>query len=146
MDKRIVKVICFGTFDFFHPGHLFYLKEAKKFGNYLIVVVANDKTVEKLKGKKPYFEQKERLKIIKNLRIVDKAILAREAKNQDEMFEILKKEKPKVIALGYDQKVDTKALNKWLKKNKINAKIVRIKPYKQKNFKSSKLKKALGVN
>jgi len=146
MDKRIVKVICFGTFDFFHPGHLFYLKEAKKFGNYLIVVVANDKTVEKLKGKKPYFEQKERLKIIKNLRIVDKAILAKEAKNQDEMFEILKKEKPKVIALGYDQRVDTKALNKWLKKNKISAKIVRIKPYKQKNFKSSKLKKALGVN
>jgi FAD synthetase len=146
MDKRIVKVICFGTFDFFHPGHLFYLKEAKKFGNYLIVVVANDKTVEKLKGKKPYFEQKERLKIIKNLRIVDKAILAREAKNQDEMFEILKKEKPKVIALGYDQRVDTKALNKWLEKNKINAKIVRIKPYKRKKFKSSKIKKALGVN
>ena len=146
MDKRSIKVICFGTFDFFHPGHLFYLKEAKKFGNYLIVVVANDKTVERIKGKKPYFEQKERLKLIKSLKIVDKAILAKEAKTQDEMFEILKKEKPKVIALGYDQRVDEKALNEWLKKNKINARIVRIKPYKQESFKSSKVKKALGVD
>jgi len=125
---------------------LFYLKEAKKFGNYLIVVVANDKTVERIKGKKPYFEQKERVKLIKSLRIVDKAVLAKEAKSQEEMFEVLKKEKPKVIALGYDQKIDEKVLKQWLEKNKINAKIVRIKPYNQKNFKSSKIKKVLGVD
>lgn len=39
----------FGTFDLFHPGHRYYLSEARKQGNYLITVVARDKTVIDLK-------------------------------------------------------------------------------------------------
>ncbi|MGC9149875.1 MAG: adenylyltransferase/cytidyltransferase family protein [Candidatus Micrarchaeia archaeon] len=143
MDKRNIKVICFGTFDFFHPGHLFYLKEAKKYGNYLIVVVANDKTVKRVKGKKPYFNQEERSQLIKSLRIVDKVIKAKEAKSSEEMFKVLKLEKPQIIALGYDQKVDERKLKEWLKKNGIKSKIVRIKPYKKKRMKSSIIKKVL---
>lgn len=39
----------FGTFDLFHPGHRYYLSEARKQGSYLITVVARDKTVIDLK-------------------------------------------------------------------------------------------------
>lgn len=42
-------VMAFGTFDVFHPGHEYYLTQAKKYGDILIVVVARDKTVEKVK-------------------------------------------------------------------------------------------------
>lgn len=43
------KVLAFGTFDGFHRGHLSFLEQAKSHGNYLIVVVARDKTAEKVK-------------------------------------------------------------------------------------------------
>lgn len=43
------KVMTFGTFDVFHPGHLYYLREAKKLGNYLVTVVARDETVLNIK-------------------------------------------------------------------------------------------------
>ena len=46
-------VMCAGTFDTIHPGHLYFLSEAKKYGDKLIVVVARDETSEKMKGKKP---------------------------------------------------------------------------------------------
>ena len=42
-----------GTFDLVHAGHVSYLEQAKKYGDYLIVVVARDETVEEEKGTKP---------------------------------------------------------------------------------------------
>ena len=45
------KVMTFGTFDGVHQGHENLLTQAKKLGNELIVVVAQDATVLKLKGK-----------------------------------------------------------------------------------------------
>ena len=47
------KVMCAGTFDIIHPGHLYYLSEAKKYGDNLVVVVARDETSKDFKGKKP---------------------------------------------------------------------------------------------
>ena len=42
-------VMTFGTFDHLHPGHIYYLSEARKYGDYLITVVARDKTTGTLK-------------------------------------------------------------------------------------------------
>jgi glycerol-3-phosphate cytidylyltransferase-like family protein len=42
-------VMTFGTFDYFHPGHKAYLKEAKQYGDYLITIVARDETVKHIK-------------------------------------------------------------------------------------------------
>jgi FAD synthetase len=47
MKKKVV--MTFGTFDMFHPGHRYYLSEARKEGDVLVVIVARDITVEKLK-------------------------------------------------------------------------------------------------
>jgi len=38
-----------GTFDLLHMGHIYYLREAKKLGDKLAVVVATDSTVRRLK-------------------------------------------------------------------------------------------------
>lgn len=40
-----------GTFDMFHIGHLCFLEEAAKQGDYLIVGIYADDVVEQLKGK-----------------------------------------------------------------------------------------------
>ncbi|MHA1679090.1 MAG: adenylyltransferase/cytidyltransferase family protein, partial [Promethearchaeota archaeon] len=58
------KVLCFGTFDILHPGHVSFLKQARKYGNYLVVVVARDENVKKIKGKYPLDNE---LKRIENL-------------------------------------------------------------------------------
>ena len=41
------KVMTFGSFDVLHKGHEHYLKEAKSYGDYLIVVVARDENILK---------------------------------------------------------------------------------------------------
>lgn len=134
------RVLAFGTFDGIHPGHIFYLKQAKKLGKELIVVIARDKTVKKIKGKKPILKEKERQNLIKTLKPVDKAILGFQTGT---IFEILKKLKPDIIVLGYDQKPAKKELEKELKKIGIKAEIKRIKSLNPKKFKSSKIKKQI---
>ena len=39
------KVMCFGTFDGVHKGHEYYLHEARKLGDYIVVVVALEDVV-----------------------------------------------------------------------------------------------------
>lgn len=130
--------MCFGTFDLLHPGHLHYLKQAQKFGDYLIVVVARDKTKKKLK-KPSLFSEKERLSLIKNLRFVDEAVLG----HLKDRFRIIKEKKPDFLCLGYDQKVDEKELFEYLRKFDLAPKIRRMKPYLLGRYKSSRLKKLI---
>lgn len=113
-----------GTFDLLHLGHIYYLKEAKKLGDKLAVVVATDLTVRRLKHE-PVNPEDIRLNLIKELKIVDEAYLGHE----DDMYEIVEEIKPDIIALGFDQLHDEKKIESELKKRKIKAKIVRLKEY-----------------
>ena len=121
------KVMCFGTFDILHPGHLSYFEQALCFGDYLIVVVARDKVSEKLKGRKP--RNKERKRLLKVRKVVDRAVLG----YVKDRFKVIEKYKPDVICFGYDQKVSSD-LMKRIKKAKI--KIKKAKSYKPRKYKS----------
>lgn len=125
----------FGTFDGLHPGHLNFLKQAKKKGNFLIALIARDKTVKKLKGHWPHFKEKERLEILKNLKLVDKTILG----DIKDPYKVIKKMKPNVICLGYDQKFFVKGLKEQLKKANLKTKIVRLKSYLPRKYHCSQL-------
>ena len=114
-----------GTFDLLHLGHIYFLKEAKKLGDKLVVIVATDKTVRKLKHE-PVNPQEIRLNIIKELKIVDDAFIGHE----DDIYKIVNEIKPDIIALGYDQIHDEKTIEKELKKRNIKAKIVRLSELK----------------
>ena len=129
--------MCAGTFDAIHPGHLFYLSEAKKYGDKLIVVVARDETSKTFKGNQPVHNEKERLEAVRMLKIVDKAVLG----NQGNIFNIIEEIKPDVICLGYDQKVQKQQLEDELNKRGIKADVIRIEAYMPNIYKSSKLKK-----
>ena len=113
-----------GTFDLLHMGHIYYLKEAKKLGDVLIVVVARDSTVRKLKHE-PVNPEDIRLDLIKEVKVVDEAYLGYE----DDMYAIVEEIKPDIIALGYDQIHDENVIRRELKKRNLNSKVVRLSEY-----------------
>ena len=115
-----------GTFDLLHMGHIYYLKEAKKLGDELIVIVACDSTVRKMKHE-PVTPEKLRQKIIGELRIVDKSILGHE----NDIYKVVKDIKPDIIALGFDQIHNEEEIKNELKKRNIKSKIVRLPKYKE---------------
>jgi FAD synthetase len=120
----MVKVMATGTFDLLHLGHIYFLKEAKKLGDRLIVVVANDTTVRRLKHE-PINSQEIRLNLIKELKIVDEAYLGHEK----DIYEIVHEIKPDIIALGYDQIHSEQNIIDELKKRKLKVKVVRLSKY-----------------
>ncbi len=130
------KIIAFGTFDVFHPGHEFYLKKAHELGDYLIVVIARDKNVLKSKGQKPANKEQKRLEIVKNSKIADEVVLG----DLENKYAVLEKYKPYAVVLGYDQEVDLDELKRKLKDINLEAEIVRVKAHKPEVYKSSKLK------
>ena len=117
----------FGTFDILHKGHLSYFSQARKYGNYLIAVVAKDRTVKEIKGRFPRNNDKKRLAKVE--KEVDKAVLG----NLKDKYKVIKMFKPDVICLGYDQQADLKELKNF------NIPIKRLKAYKSHKYKSSKL-------
>ena len=121
----MVKVMATGTFDLLHMGHIYFLKEAKKLGDILCVVVATDATVRKLKHE-PVNPEEIRLNLIQELTVVDEAHLGCE----DDIYAIVEEIKPDIIALGYDQIHDESNINDELKKRKLSAKVVRLSEYK----------------
>lgn len=121
----------FGTFDMLHKGHENFLKQARSMGEVLIVVVARNSNVLAIKGKKPVFNLEKRIEDVKKLKIADLVV---EGEKID-FYRIIWDTKPNIICLGYDQ--DEKGLEKELKKNNSDIKIIRLKPYKEKKYKSS---------
>lgn len=102
------KVLAFGTFDFFHIGHLHFLLEAKKQGDRLVVAIAQDKTVEMLKEKAPVHTLEERRRIIEHLDFVDEVV---DADPEIGNFKILEVVKPDIVCVGYDQEQLDEYLN-----------------------------------
>jgi cytidyltransferase-like protein len=70
-------VVASGYFNPLHRGHVEYLEKAKKLGDYLIVIVNNDKQRE-LKGSKAFMDEEERSKIVAALKCVDEVTIAKD--------------------------------------------------------------------
>ncbi len=132
------KVMVFGVFDLLHPGHIAFLKQAKDLGNFLIVSVARDKNVKKIKKSMPVFDEKTRMDHIKQLKLANKIVLGGD---KDPWPHILK-EKPDIIALGYDQKNYVgDDLKLQLQKRGLKTIVVRLKGFRPEVFKSSIIRK-----
>lgn len=129
-------VMTFWAFDFVHPWHKYYLSKAKKYGDKLITIVGRDKTIQMIKWKKPLNNQKKRLLDIKNLNLSDIVELWHE---KDFLFAV-KKYKPDVIAIWYDQTSFINQLSEFLHKNNLKTSVVTIDSYKENIYKSNKLK------
>lgn len=127
----------FGAFDGLHPGHLDFFRQAKKYGNFLIVSVGTDKNVKKIKGRKAHFSQDERLALVCECRLVDKAVLGA----QQDFYAHIKKYKPDVVCLGYDQWAGEEEVKDELKRvGLVKTRVIRLKVHKGSRAKSTIVK------
>jgi len=132
--KREKIVVTAGTFDILHPGHYYTLRYAKSLGDKLIVIVARDETVEKIKGRKPIIPEEQRRFMVETLKPVDKAILG----SLNNMLEPILDIKPDIIVLGPDQRTyDVEQLKEELKRYNLDVEVVRCKEYVNCPFHSS---------
>ena len=120
-------VLVFGTFDFFHVGHLHLLRQAKTYGNRLVVAVASDAAVAHIKGQRPVHDEEERKGLVSALRMVDDTVLGDETLG---VYSPVRTVAPDVIVLGYDQSALAKDLNAFLKKQQLDIPIQRATAYK----------------
>lgn len=131
----LIKVMATGTFDIIHPGHAFYLEEAKKLGGpdaQLFVVIATDKTVEKHK-RIPIMSQEQRAEMISKLKGVDEVFIG----DENDPFKIVNEKKPDIIAIGPDQKFSIEKLQNQLNEMGFQSKVVKINDYKKFELDSS---------
>ena len=94
-EKKIV--LCHGVFDLLHYGHIQHLKEAKKYGDLLIVSITSDKFVNKGPSR-PYFNFKQRSESLLSLNCVDYVV---ESKGLSSV-EIINVVKPQYYCKGKD--------------------------------------------
>jgi FAD synthetase len=127
MKKRVV---CAGTFDYLHPGHLDFLEQAKALGDELVVIVARDETVKRIKGFLPTHDENVRKQNIESVEIADRVVIGNPG---TDMFQILDELRPDIVALGYDQRVDEEKLLKRFP----HCKVVRLSSFHPEKYKSS---------
>mgnify|MGYP003132830107 FL=1 len=68
-------VVISGFFNPLHIGHIDYISSARNLGDFLIVIVNSDEQV-KIKGSVPFMNQDDRLRIIRNIKGVDRSVIA----------------------------------------------------------------------
>ncbi len=119
----VVRVMATGVFDLLHPGHLYFLQEAKKLGDELVVVVARDQTARRLKHE-PYVPEHIRREMVGALKPVDKAVLG----STTDIYETVVQERPQIVALGHDQRWDEHEIERECARRGVPVKVVRIGP------------------
>jgi len=116
LKKYKTKTIGFtnGCFDLIHQGHIFYLKEARKMCDFLILGLNSDNSIKKIKGKdRPILSQIERSEILKNFDFIDRILIF----NEETPINLIKKIKPNIIFKGDDysvkEVVGSEEMKKW---------------------------------
>ncbi len=143
MTKPVI-VLASGVFDLVHYGHVRFIEEAKKIGGKnarLIVIVARDRTVQRLKGRKPIISEDQRRAVIESLKPVDEAILGYEALSfEDTILQV----HPDIIAMGHDQQVLEKQIQNFITEHRLNIQVVRIGKFGREDLDStSKIKRRI---
>jgi FAD synthetase len=127
----LTRVLATGTFDLLHPGHLYFLEQAKALGDELYVIVSRDQNVRHKPS--PFIPEEQRLLMVRSLKPVDHAILG----SLTDYFEPIKSIRPDILVLGHDQHFEEQELKDALKKRGFDPKIIRL-PAKDESFCSSR--------
>ena len=128
----------FGTFDMLHEGHLDFFRQARALAEdpHLIVSIARDANVARIKGSLPWKGEKERLALVVKNALVSEAVLG----DSEGYIEHIVAAKPDIIALGYDQTGEyVESLEKHLAGKGVIARVVRLAALQPETYKTSKL-------
>ena len=135
----MTRIMVFGTFDMLHEGHLDLFRQARALTGdpYLIVSVARDGNVVRIKGAAPKYSEIERKNFVSKCELVNETVLG----DEDGYIGHVKQAKPDIIALGYDQGgayVDS--LERDLRAAGLTTTVVRLDAFEPETYKTSKLR------
>ena len=140
------KVFIAGTFDIPHPGHINLIKQAQSLGDFLVVAIARDQNVIKVKGQPPYFNEEQRFKnlnqLLKPLNLAGKIILG----DLNDPYKNIRLERPDIVALGYDQQTYVNGLRELVLNSDLHFKVERLEPFKKDICKGRNVRKAVEGN
>jgi len=92
-----------GCFDLIHRGHIEYLREASRLGDFLVIGLNSDESVKRIKGpNRPLVNQEDRAIVLSALRFVDYVIIFEE----DTPLRLIKAIKPDILVKGGDWKAE----------------------------------------
>jgi len=131
-------LIFFKNLQFYllHSGHTYYLKEAKKLGDKLIVAINSDDSVKKLKGNnRPVNNLIDRSKVISSLKCVDWVIYFDELTPES----LIKELSPDILVKGGDYELSEIVGSDHVLKNGGEVKTITFKE----GFSSSKIIKKI---
>lgn len=136
----MTRIMVFGTFDMIHEGHRDFFRQARALAAnpHLIVSIARDSVVERIKGRRPVHSEVIRMAAIGTEAGVDEAVLG----DSDGFATHIIDSRPEILALGYDQEgeyVDT--LEETLRHAGLEVRIERLKAFRPDEFKTSKLRR-----
>jgi FAD synthetase len=123
-------VLVFGVFDLFHPGHRYFLQQAKKHGDKLIVVVTRDERVKREKGRLPVEKLARRIESVNRLDCVHATIPG----DKIGEWSVVQRMKPDVICIGHDQQEDHPNFLRQIDDLQSKPRIVKIMPYKRDKY------------
>ncbi len=95
------RTLCFtnGCFDLLHPGHVQYLEDVRRLGDFLVVGLNSDLSVRNLKGpSRPLQDELSRARILLGLRSVDAVVRF----DEDTPLELITALQPDLLAKGGD--------------------------------------------
>lgn len=130
-------VLASGVFDLIHYGHIRFLEEAKRAGGKdarLVVIIARDETIKRLKGSEPVLPEDQRRAIVDSLEMVDEALLGFE---DLDLTRVIQQINPDIIAVGHDQGNICAQLVKVKRALEMDFEIVRIDKFGEEDLNSS---------
>jgi FAD synthetase len=137
-------VLTSGAFDLLHYGHIRLLEEAKKLGGRdarLVVIIARDETVKKLKGRPPVIPEDQRRALVEALKVVDEVLLGYE---DLDMATVIDKVNPDIIAVGYDQDDIERMAKEAIEKRGLDIEVKKIERFGRSDLdSSSKIKRKI---
>lgn len=123
-----------GCFDILHSGHVHLFQKAKECGNFLIVAINSDKSVQNLKGlSRPINCINDRIDVIKSISYVDFIVVF----SEDTPENLIKEIKPSCLVKGGDYIEKNIIGSDFVKKNGGSVKVVPLK----KNLSTTKILK-----
>lgn len=99
--KRVV--FTNGCFDLIHPGHVRYLRAAKRLGDVLVVALNSDDSIRRLKGRgRPLVSARDRCEVVAALEMVDYVAVF----SDDTPYQLIKALQPDILVKGGDWQPD----------------------------------------
>lgn len=116
------KVLVGGCFDLLHYGHVAFLTEANKQGNWLVVALESDENVRRMKGNgRPIHSQEHRKAMLEALLCVDEVIPLPLMNSHQEYYDLVTRVQPQIIAITEGDLLES---NKREQATKVGAQLV----------------------